>query len=88
MDTSSGGAPSSPAISQLDPGYEGIEQRADVDGLLAMLPEREQTILRLRFYAELSQREIGERVGLSQMQVSRSIRAAIDELRERAKAGR
>jgi RNA polymerase sigma-B factor len=48
--------------------------------LLARLPEREQMILRLRFQDELTQAEIGARVGVSQMQVSRLIRQAIARL--------
>ena len=44
------------------------------------LPERERTILRLRFEQELTQREIGKRIGMSQMQVSRLIRRSIAAL--------
>ena len=44
--------------------------------------ERERVILKLRFEQDLSQRQIGERVGLSQMQVSRVIQAAIEVLRD------
>jgi RNA polymerase sigma-B factor len=45
------------------------------------LPQREQTILRLRFVDGLTQSEIAERVGLSQMYVSRLLRATLDALR-------
>ena len=55
-----------------------------MQALLANLPEREQTIVRLRFYDELSQSEIAARVGVSQMHVSRLLRAALERLREHA----
>jgi RNA polymerase sigma-B factor len=63
-----------------DRGYERVEDGADLDRLLAYLPEREQTILRLRFREDMTQREIAARVGLSQMQVSRLINRSIAEL--------
>ncbi len=51
-----------------------------VRSLIARLPERERTVLHLRFYDELSQSEIAERVGLSQMHVSRILRATLERL--------
>lgn len=48
---------------------------------LARLDERKRTILFLRFYEDRTQREIGEAVGVGQVQVSRLIRSAIEELR-------
>jgi RNA polymerase sigma-B factor len=47
------------------------------------LPDRERTIVELRFYAGLSQSEIAERVGVSQVHVSRLLRAAVAKLRAR-----
>lgn len=47
------------------------------------LPQREQRLLLLRFYGELSQAEIGARLGVSQMHVSRLLSQAISYLRER-----
>ena len=70
-----------------DDGFGRAERTADLDRLLARLPLREQRLLRLRFYEDLTQREIAERLGLSQMHVSRLIRlaiAALSELSERA----
>jgi len=75
-----------PRIGRDDPSFERVERAADVDRLLARLPEREQRILRLRFQEDLVQREIAARVGLSQMQVSRTISHAIDTLRANADA--
>ena len=65
-----------------DDGFGRAERAADLDRLLSRLPPREQRLLRLRFFDDLTQREIAERLDLSQMHVSRLIRTAIDELRE------
>jgi RNA polymerase sigma-B factor len=63
-----------------DPGFSRAEDAATLDGLLADLDERQSTILRLRFEHDLTQAEIAERVGISQMHVSRLIREAVTEL--------
>jgi RNA polymerase sigma-B factor len=47
------------------------------------LPEREQRILVMRFYGNLTQTEIGERLGISQMHVSRLLARALDHLKSR-----
>ena len=44
------------------------------------LPRREQLILKLRFVDDLTQAEIAERIGVSQMHVSRLIRRALNQL--------
>jgi RNA polymerase sigma-B factor len=54
---------------------------------LSALPERERMILRLRFEEDLTQTEIAERVGISQMHVSRLLRRAIAAMRESLVAG-
>jgi RNA polymerase sigma-B factor len=59
-----------------------VELRVLVSQLLGSLPEREATILRLRFYEELTQSEIAQRLGISQMHVSRLMRRCLDDLRE------
>jgi RNA polymerase sigma-B factor len=59
-----------------------VELRVLVDQLLRTLPEREATILRLRFYDELTQSEIAGRLGISQMHVSRLMRRCLDDLRQ------
>ena len=46
------------------------------------LPERQQKLLMMRFYGNMSQAEIGDRLGISQMHVSRLLAAALDYLRE------
>ena len=63
-------------------GYGDVENEAVVERLIAQLPEREQKIVRLRFFEELSQSEIADRVGVSQMHVSRLLRKAFDILRD------
>ena len=63
-------------------GYENAADADLVSRLLAQLPEREQKIVRLRFYEQQSQQEIAAAVGVSQMQVSRLLRASFEKLRE------
>jgi RNA polymerase sigma-B factor len=48
---------------------------------VAALTDRQRLVLQLRFVDELTQSEIGERIGVSQMQVSRILRSALDRLR-------
>jgi RNA polymerase sigma-B factor len=67
-----------------DRGYADVENSELVDGLLSTLPERERVILRLRFEQELTQAEIGRRLGISQMHVSRLIRQSIAQLQRAA----
>ncbi|HEY7933815.1 MAG TPA: SigB/SigF/SigG family RNA polymerase sigma factor, partial [Solirubrobacteraceae bacterium] len=64
-----------------DAGFQHAEERATLEPLLARISERERTVLGLRFGADLTQAEIGERIGVSQMQVSRLIRQALMRLR-------
>jgi RNA polymerase sigma-B factor len=54
--------------------------------VLGEMPERTRTILFLRFFGDLTQAEIAREMGISQMHVSRLLRAAIDRLREAADA--
>ncbi len=69
-----------------DERYELIELDATLAAALKHLPARERTIIRLRFIEELSQAEIGRRVGISQMQVSRLLRCSLAALRVLAHA--
>jgi RNA polymerase sigma-B factor len=61
--------------------FDRAEERATLESLMARVTERERTVLRLRFREDLTQAEIGERIGVSQMQVSRLIRQALTRLR-------
>jgi RNA polymerase sigma-B factor len=63
-----------------DPGYERADDRATVDALMRSLSHREREILRLRMEEDLTQSEIGRRVDLSQMHVSRLLRQILDKL--------
>jgi RNA polymerase sigma-B factor len=69
-------------IGEEDTGYERTEDRAALAPALASLPEREREILRMRFEEGLPQTQIAQRVGLSQMHVSRLIRKALAEVRD------
>jgi RNA polymerase sigma-B factor len=62
-------------------GFARAEQRATLRRLMRVLTPRERTIVRLRFEHDLTQSEIGEQVGLSQMQVSRILRRSLARLR-------
>jgi RNA polymerase sigma-B factor len=66
-----------------DSGLDDAERRVFLSGALHELAERERTILRLRFIDGLTQTEIAERVGLSQMHVSRLLRSTLALLRSR-----
>jgi RNA polymerase sigma-B factor len=70
-----------------DPGFGLAEDAATVQRLMRVLTDREREVLRLRFEEDLTQSEIGERVGVSQMHVSRLIRQSVARLREVAEAG-
>lgn len=75
---------SSPLSAKLgvhDPELDTVENRAVLGPLLAQLDERERQILVLRFFEHLTQTQIGERVGLSQMHVSRLLARTLEQLR-------
>jgi RNA polymerase sigma-B factor len=72
------GAPASEAIPTGEAGYDRVE--ANLAAREAGLSQREWEVLRMRFAEELTQSEIGERLGVSQMQVSRVSRAALWKL--------
>jgi RNA polymerase sigma-B factor len=65
---------------------QNVEQTLDMEAVSAHwkeLPVREQRILTMRFYGNLTQAEIGERLGISQMHVSRLLARALSYLRDR-----
>lgn len=70
-----------------DPSLEDAERRATLSPLLAKLPPRERLIVYLRFFENLTQSEIAQRLGLSQMHVSRLLSRSVAELRGAARAG-
>lgn len=65
-----------------DEQLENLEYRASLAPEMAKLPEREQRILFLRFYKGMTQSEIAERLGISQMHVSRLLSRTLSRLRE------
>lgn len=67
-----------------DPGMIDAERRMALSPLLATLPEREQLILHLRFFEGLTQSVIAERLGISQMHVSRLLARSLAQLRSAA----
>jgi RNA polymerase sigma-B factor len=62
-------------------GYALTEEWASIEPALAKLDERERIALRLRFFEDMTQSQIADRLGVSQMHVSRILRAALDTLR-------
>ncbi|MFY3791052.1 RNA polymerase sigma factor SigB [Ureibacillus sp. MALMAid1270] len=63
-------------------GYEMITSRMVLSDCMEMLTEREQEIIKLTYFNQMSQKEVGERLGISQMHVSRIQRQAIKKLQE------
>ena len=66
-----------------DAGPGRVENELLVERLLAALPPRERLIVRLRFFDELTQSEIADRLGISQMHVSRLLARCLDQMRSR-----
>jgi RNA polymerase sigma-B factor len=66
-----------------DPGVDHTIDMEAVSTHWEELPEREQRILVMRFYGNLTQTEIGDRLGISQMHVSRLLARALDHLKNR-----
>ena len=65
-----------------DTALEGVEYRESLKPLLAQLPPRERRIIMLRFFANMTQSQIGEEVGISQMHVSRLLTKTLAQLRD------
>ena len=68
-------------LGSVDAGLSRVEDRATLRLLIAELPDRQQRILGLRFFGSLTQAQIAERVGVSQMHVSRLLAKSLDQLR-------
>jgi RNA polymerase sigma-B factor len=65
-----------------DPQLQGIEERDAFLRAIASLKPRQQQIIHLRYYEELSQQEVARKLGISQMHVSRLERGALRELKQ------
>ena len=70
-------------LGQADAELERVEYQQSLQPLLAELPHRERTILMLRFFGNMTQTQIADRVGVSQMHVSRLLAQTLAKLRER-----
>lgn len=70
-----------------DEALAGVEARSAVTALLARLPDRERHVLELRFHEGLTQSEIADKIGVSQMYVSRLLARTLARLRPVARAG-
>jgi RNA polymerase sigma-B factor len=68
------------SLAHEEQGYELVDISETLRGTLAALPERERLILKLRFEQDMTQAEIAEQVGVSQMHVSRLLRRSLDRL--------
>jgi RNA polymerase sigma-B factor len=64
-----------------DERYELVEMDTTLSSVLGRIPARERAIIRMRFVEDLTQMEIAQRIGVSQMQVSRLLRRSLDQLR-------
>jgi RNA polymerase sigma-B factor len=85
LDAASTGDDSAPAASLLgdeDESLARVDDRVCLGAALSGLDEQERRLLTLRYVDELTQREIGLRLGISQMQVSRSLSRLVGHLRE------
>ncbi|OBJ71974.1 RNA polymerase subunit sigma [Mycobacterium sp. 1274756.6] len=69
-------------LGSVDAGMERIENRETLRPLLAALPDRERTVLILRFFESMTQTQIAERIGVSQMHVSRLLAKSLARLRD------
>jgi len=69
-------------LGEVDAGMNRIEDREALRPLLESLPERERVVLVLRFFESMTQTQIAERVGISQMHVSRLLARSLAKLRD------
>jgi len=65
-----------------DPAYEQVDTHETLGAAVARLPARERRILQLRFFGNMTQVQIAERLGISQMHVSRLLSRTLRQLRE------
>ena len=66
-----------------DTNFDLAEHRVVLERLLVELPERERMIVQLRYFEDMTQTEIAQKVGISQMHVSRLLARTLSQLRER-----
>jgi RNA polymerase sigma-B factor len=69
-------------LGEEDPALEYIDNHHTLIPLLHALPDRDRTVLMLRFFGDMTQTQIAERIGVSQMHVSRILNKTLAQLRE------
>jgi RNA polymerase sigma-B factor len=75
-------SPASEWVGGDDEGYELIDDKLALEGVLPQLDDRERLILRLRFVEDMTQSQIADQIGHSQMHVSRILRRTLERIRE------
>ena len=85
--TSDGEVPLADTLGDLDASLTDIENAETIKRLLATLSEDKRAVVTLRFFDGLTQTQIAERVGVSQMQVSRILTRSLEKLRAGLAAG-
>ena len=70
------------SVGENDPGYELVEYGATLAPAMQALAPRERLIVHMRFVEDMTQSEIADRIGISQMHVSRLIRKALETMRD------
>jgi RNA polymerase sigma-B factor len=73
-------------LGETEPEFDLVDHRAALAPLLAALPERERRILVMRFFGGMTQTEIGQQIGISQMHVSRLLSRTLTGLRRQLAA--
>ena len=75
-------SPASEWVGGEDEGFELVDDKLALEGVLPQLDDRERLILRLRFVEDMTQSQIAEQIGHSQMHVSRILRRTLERIRE------
>lgn len=81
IDPEDDSAPLTSVVGNVDPGFERVEDRHALKPLMAGLPERERTLLEMRFFRNMTQTEIAIELDISQMHVSRLLTRTLGRLR-------
>ena len=71
------GDPLKERLGRSDPGFDTVEYGAAIEEVLDSLLQRDRVVLHLRFVEDMTQTEIAQRVGISQMHVSRLLRRSL-----------
>jgi RNA polymerase sigma-B factor len=86
LSSEEGGATLGELLGEADAELDRVEYQQALEPLLSELPQRERTILMLRFFGNMTQTQIADRVGISQMHVSRLLAQTLVRLRQRLEA--